>query len=92
MTTFRLSPAACAIAFAVLVAGCSTTSDRIIDLNQNTKGYRISCDGPFSSRSECYHRAADTCTSKGYSVVNEGPLTGQDWMSDKYEVTAKCNN
>jgi hypothetical protein len=87
-----ISPkAAACVAIVALLAACSTTSDNIVNLDNKTKGYRISCDGPLSSKSECYERAAKICMNKGYSVVNEGPLTGQDWMSDKYTATIKCN-
>jgi hypothetical protein len=79
------------VAAVALLAACSTTSDNIVNLDSKTKGYRISCDGPLSSKGECYERAAAICTNKGYSVVNEAPITGQDWMSDKYAATIKCN-
>jgi hypothetical protein len=81
-------------AYALLTA-CSTPSEAV-NLNDNSKGYRITCGGAYSSVNDCYERAGYLCGSKGYSTVHEEDITppadaNYFWNAAAHELVVRCN-
>jgi hypothetical protein len=78
-----------------LLAACSTPSESV-NLNDNTKGYRITCGGAYSSVNDCYERAGYICGNRGYSTVHETDISppadeSYFWNAAAHELIIKCN-
>ena len=83
------------VVFPLLLAACSTPSEGV-NLDDGSKGYRITCGGAYSSTKDCYEKAGYLCGNKGYTVVRETDISPPSdanffWNAAAHEVLLKCN-
>lgn len=50
------------------LGGCAMSKDMY--LPDGSKGYNISCDGSANSISNCFQKAGEICSTKGYVLLN----------------------
>lgn len=96
MVKIRLAKLIAITAALGALAACSTPSE-IVNLDKDTKGYRITCGGAYSSTSDCYEKAGFICGNKGYTVVHETSIAppadaNYFWNAAAHEVVVSCNN
>jgi len=78
------------------LAACSTPSEHL-NMADGTQGYRITCGGAISSKSDCFEKAGALCGNKGYTVIRETDIAPPSdanyfWNAAAHEVLMKCNN
>ncbi|WP_413194907.1 hypothetical protein [Pararobbsia alpina] len=68
----------CALGFALLAAGCSTTSMNRTYLPSGDVGFTINCSGDSSDSNwgECYKKAGEACGNYGYDVISKDQDNG----------------
>lgn len=89
-------PCLALIALIFSLTACGTPSEHL-SMADGTQGYRITCGGAISSKSDCYEKAGYICGSKGYTVVRETDIAPPSdanyfWNAAAHEVLMKCNN
>lgn len=80
----------------VSLVACSTPSEPT-NLNDGSKGYRITCGGAFATTASCYEKAGAICGNKGYAVLHENSIappadSNYFWNAAAFETIIKCNN